>query len=431
MKTMRYFILFLACFAPFAWAQNDGSDRLLAALTERVLADRVAGMKTDDRIAMYEALVAAKSDNFHYQNLLATAYIQKMRETTDFGYLERAARIIDQVLASEGSNYEAMRLRSEIGLERHQFAQVAQASRDMIRIAPDDSWNWGTLGDALMELGDIDHAAEAYQRMVTLRPNLSSYNRASYYRFVLGDAEGAIAVMKQAIASGSPAAENTAWCLVDLGNLLFKTGQVGGAEQAYRAAQATFPRYYPAFAGLGRVAAAQAKFTEAIEQYKRAQAAVPFPEYAAALADLYERIGQPEEARKQRDLIDVVDKVARAGNEKTNRNLALVYADQGRNLARALELAQEELKVRGDVYTYDALAWVLYKNAKYEEAGQAAAKALQWKTPEPAFYYHAGMIAKARGKKEEALQQLQRALQLNPAFDLKQAAVATAALHEL
>lgn len=428
---MRLSILLLAGLAPFAWAQNEGSDRLLAALQERALADRVAGMKTDDRIAMYEAMVAAKPDTFHYQNLLATAYIQKMRETTDFGYLDRAARIIDQVLASEGSNYEALRLRSEIGLERHQFAQVAQSSREMIRIAPDDSWNRGTLGDALMELGDTDHAADAYQRMVTLRPNLSSYNRASYYRFVLGDAEGAIAVMKQAIASGSPAAENTAWCLADLGNLLFKTGQVSAAEQAYRAAQAAFPRYYPAFAGLGRIAAAQGKFTEAIEQYKRAQAAVPFPEYAAALADLYDRTGKPVEARKQRDLIDVLDKMARAGNEKTNRNLALVYADQDRNLARALELAQEEMKVRGDVYTYDALAWALYKNGKYEEAGQAAAKALQWQTPEPAFYYHAGMIAKARGNKPEAVKHLQRALDLNRVFDLKQAAVADAALREL
>ena len=56
---------------------------------------------------------------------------------------------------------------------------------------------------------------------------------------------------------------------------------------------------------------------------------------------------------------------------------------------------------------------------------------MKWGTPEPAFYFHAGMIAKARGKKEEAAKHLQRALTLNPAFDLKQAAVANAALKEL
>src|SRR5437016_5897038 len=66
-------------------------------------------------------------------------------------------------------------------------------------------------------------------------------------------------------------------------------------------------------------------------------------------------------AKRQRELIDFVDKMARANHEKANRSLALVYADQDRNLDRALELAEAELEVRGDVYTYDALAWVLFK----------------------------------------------------------------------
>ena len=78
--------------------------------------------------------------------------------------------------------------------------------------------------------------------------------------------------------------------------------------------------------------------------------------------------------------------MARAGGEKTNRNLALVFADQDRNLPRALELAQAELDVRGDVYTYDTLAWVLYKNGRVEEAERASARALAFGTPEPSFF---------------------------------------------
>jgi len=387
-------------------------------------------MKTDERIAMCEKLTEYKPDNLHYQNLLAGAYIQKMRETTDFGYIDRAARIVQNVLTLEPGNYEAQRLRSEIGLERHQFAEVAAWSREMTKIAPDDAWNWGTLGDALMELGQYDRAAEAYQKMVTLRPNQSSYNRASYYRWVMGDAEGAIAIMRQAIASGSPSPENTAWCLVDLGNLYFKTGRLEDAAQAYATALQTFDGYYPAYAGLGRVQASQGKYREAIDNFKRAQAAVPMPEYAAALANLYERAGQKTEARRQLELIDVIDKMARAAGEKTNRNLALVFADQGRNLARALELATAELQVRGDVYTFDALAWALYSNRKFEQAGRAAQKALAFGTPEPGFYYHAGMISSALGNQADAQKYLERALSLNPHFDPNQAAVAEAALRK-
>ena len=52
--------------------------------------------------------------------------------------------------------------------------------------------------------------------------------------------------------------------------------------------------------------------------------------------------------------------LGRANGEKGNRALALVYADQNRNLDRALELIRGELETRKDVYTYDALSWVLF-----------------------------------------------------------------------
>ncbi|HLN00255.1 MAG TPA: tetratricopeptide repeat protein [Bryobacteraceae bacterium] len=416
---MRVFLLLTGVFCATMIAQEADSDRLLAA---------AAHMKTDERIAAYQKLAASKPDDLHYQNLLAGAYIQKMRETTDFGYIERAEKLVAHTLTAEAANYEALRLRSEIGLERHHFAEVAGFSREMIRIAPDDAWNWGTLGDALMELGQYDDAADAYQKMMSLRPNQSSYNRASYYRWVMGDAEGAIAIMRQAIEAGSPAPENTAWCLVDLGNLYFKTGRLEQAAGTFSEALRTFPGYHPAHAGLGRVQAAQGKLAEAIENFKRAQAVVPMPEYAAALAELYERTGKKANARQQLELLDVVDRVVKANNEKTNRNLALVYADQGRKLDRALELAQAELDVRGDVYTYDALAWALFKNGRYAEAEQAAGKALRFGTPDPAFYFHAGMIASALRKQQEAAKSLDRALALNPHFDPRQAEIAETTL---
>lgn len=423
-------ILLVLAFSSAISAQSIEPGRLTAALKDRAMADQIARMKTDDRIAVYQALTTHKAENFHYQNLMAAAYIQKMRETSDSAYLERAAKILDGVLAQEGSNYEALRLRSQVDLERHDFAKAAEHSRELIRLAPDDPWNWGVLGDALMELGDYGPAAEAYQKMITLRPDLSSYNRASYYRFVAGDAAGAITVMKQAISAGSRSPENVAWCLVDLGNLYFKTGKLGEASDAFSAALRAFPQYHPAHYGLGRVYAAQGQTKAAVEILKRAQAAVPLVEYAAALEDLYTAEGLQEDARKQRELIEMLDNLEQANKQTANRNLALVYADHDRKLDRALELAEAELKVRKDIYTYDALAWVLYKNKKYGEAAKAMNIAMQMGTPEPLFYYHAGMIAAALGNKADARMHLERALALNPRFDLRQGAIAASALRE-
>ena len=89
-------------------------------------------------------------------------------------------------------------------------------------------------------------------------------------------------------------------------------------------------------------------------------------------------------------MIMVIDQVGQAAKEKANRNIAIIYADHDWNLDRALELAQNELEVRGDIYTYDALAWALYKNKKYAEAAEAMKKAMQFKTPEPTFLLSCG-----------------------------------------
>jgi tetratricopeptide (TPR) repeat protein len=406
------------------WAQRRSADRSLA--------DRASKLSTDQQIALYQKQAAAQPASARFQNLLASAYIQKVRESTDFTYLDRASKIVDGVLSADAGNYEAMRLRSEIEMERHHFAQVREYSEELTKIAPEDPWNWGTLGDSLMELGEYDLAGNAYQKMVSINPNQASYNRLAYYRFVTGDAKEAIRLMTLAAGAASWAPENTAWCLVELGNMYFKTGQLDSAAQVYSNALALFEGFHTAHAGMGRVAAAQGKIADAIAQYKRAQASVPLPDYAAALHALYLQSGKPAEAKKQDELIAVVDKLGQATGEKTNRNLALIYADRGEHLDPALELIKEELKVRQDVYTYDALAWVLYKLKQYDDAQQAMDRALKMNTPEPGFYYHAGMIALAVGRKADAGRLLKAALDLNPKFDPVQASIAReklAAIH--
>jgi tetratricopeptide (TPR) repeat protein len=388
-----YMCAFLLC-AASAWPQTS-ADRVLGALNDRSLAEQVAGVNTDDRISMYSLLTKTKSDNLHYQVLLAGAYVQKTRETTDYSYLDRAASVLDKVLSTEGSDYEAQRLLTEIQLERHLFAQAAASSRRLIQIEPADPWNWGTLGDALIEIGDYEEAASAYQKMVALRPDLASYNRAAHYRFLFGDVSGAIDIMRKAIDAGSSSAENVAWCLVDLGGIYFKTGQLDLAKQSYANALGTFRNYHPAYAGLGKVLAATGDLKAAIENYQRAQEITPLPDYAAALYDLYKKTGQSAKAAKQLELLEITDKLARANGERANRNLVFAFADHDIKLDRALELAQAELEFRRDIYSYDALAWALYKNHRYAEAQQYMEKALVLHTPEPIFKLHADAIANA------------------------------------
>lgn len=389
--------LILICAAAFhltALAQSS-VEQISSALVDRSLAEHAAMLKTDDQISLYRAMAASRPDNLHYKIMLASAYVQKTRETTDYSYLDRAVSILNAVLSEDSSNYEALRLSTETELERHLFARAAESSLRLIQIDGADPWNWGTLGDAYIEMGDYDKAADAYQKMVSLRPDLASYNRAAHYRFLFGDADAAVAIMKKAIEAGSSMPENVAWCMVDLGNIYLKTGKDELARQEFLDALRVFPKYPGAYAGLAKTLAAGGDVKGAIENYRRAQELIPLPDYASALIDLYTRTGDGASAARQRELLDTIDRLAVANGEKANRNLVFALADHDMKLDRALALAEGELEFRRDIYSYDALAWALYKNGRYDEAKAAMDKALKIGTPEPDFARHARAIAEA------------------------------------
>jgi tetratricopeptide (TPR) repeat protein len=156
-----------------------------------------------------------------------------------------------------------------------------------------------------------------------------------------------------------------------------------------------FPTIIRPTRGLGKVLAASGDVKGAIENYLRAQQITPLPDYASALYDLYKGAGDEARAAKQMDLLDLIDKVSQANGEKANRNLVFAFADHNVRLDRALELAQGELQFRRDIYSYDALAWALYRNHRYPEAKEAMAQALKLGTPEPQFKLHAQVIEEA------------------------------------
>jgi tetratricopeptide (TPR) repeat protein len=382
---------------------------------------KTAQLTANQRIAAYEKLLAESPADPRIQAGLAEAFIQKLRETTDFAYLNRASLLVEKMLAAAPKSYDGLRLSAEIETHRHNFPKSAQIAQDLIDRNPSDTGSLGMLGDSLMEMGQYAAAETAYKRMLELGPNLASYNRIAYHRFVTGQTGEALAWMNLAVQAGSKTPENLAWCLVEFGDMLFKSGHTAEAHTVYDRALETLPGYHRAYAALGRFYAANAEYARAVENFKKAQAVIPLPDYAAALETIYARLGQSAEAAKQRGLLDVIDKLSAANGEKGNRMLAVNYADENRNLDRALELAQGELQTRKDVYTYDALSWVLFRSGRQKEAEEASAKATALNTPEPMFLYHAGVIALAGGRTAAGEEMLRRALALNPHFAFPQA----------
>jgi tetratricopeptide (TPR) repeat protein len=359
---------------------------------------------TDERIRNVERQLRASPRDAKLLTALVADYLQKLRETADGAWLDRASHLVDRLSEQDGGTFNTLRLRNEIDLQRHDFKAVAERARSMTRDEPSDAGNWGNLGDALMELGEYEAAGQAYTKMFAQRPNLASYNRLGFFRFVTGDAQAAIAFMRLAVEAGGELPENTAWCQAELGDLYFKTGQLPQARTAYQASLILFPSLHRAYAGLGRVEAAEGHTDAAVRNFEHAQAIVPLVEYAGALEDLYRKQGRNQKALAQQHLIDAIDKLGRARREQTNRALVLILANHDRGLERALELIEAEIPSRGDVYTWDAFSWVLFKLGRVQEARRASLRALRMSTPEPDFYRHAAQIAEAAGESTIAAQ---------------------------
>ncbi len=395
MNSRVLFLLFAACLALGQSLQRPELQSRAEPLNSRALEPQLSRATTDERIRAYQKRLQSSPGDPSLQAGLVSAYLQKLRESADYSYLDLASKLVDTMLEKEGGNFTALRFQNEIDLQRHDFKRVAERAQDMAKYTPSDPGNWGNLGDALMELGEYERAGKAYTKMFALRPNLASYNRLAYFQFVTGNANRAIELMRDAVEAGDALPENTAWCRAELGDMYFKTGQVDQAADAYRGALDLFPGLHRANAGLGKVEAARGHLQIAIRHYERAQSIVPLVEYAGALEDLYSALGMMDKAQQQRELVSTIEKIGKVTNEKTNRNLALVLADHGRDLSFALELMQAEIPVRGDVYTWDAFSWVLFKSGRLDEAKAASARALRLGTPEPGFYYHASRIALA------------------------------------
>ncbi len=390
-----------------------------AALADRAIA--AAERRVDHEAASPDSYVA-----------LATAFMQKSRETADPSYYRRAASALDRALALDASHYGAMRTHAWVLLGQHDFRGALAAAERACRLEPRDWWNYGTLTDAYVELGDYDRAVVAAEQMVGLRPGLPSYTRIAFLRALLGDRPGAIAVLELAVAAGSPDdPESVAWALVHLGQEHFAAGDLAAAGAAYDRALALLPDYYLALGALARVRAAAGRITEAIDLYERAVARVPAPDLVAALGDVYASEGDTAQAEEQYAMVEYMGRVAEAMGTTYGRQLALFYADHDRRLPEALRLARQEAMARDDIHTNDALAWALYKNGRLGAAARAAHRALRLGTADAALHYHAGMIAAATGRTRRAKRELSRALATNPFFDLRQAAVARAALAAL
>jgi tetratricopeptide (TPR) repeat protein len=418
---MLYLILLIACNGVAAQTTTDNTIRSLQG-----------------RLKMYP-------QDFKSYDALGASYIQKGRETADATYFELANEALEKSLDLVSSGPDAASAKTHmavVAMSEHQFEEALYWAQEALACGSGDPSPWAIVGDALTDMGEYNRADDAYARLRDpLHPEEESSalayernSRLAYSHFLKGDAPSAIRLMRSAIAVSMTLhlpAENIAWSQYQLGEILFKSGDLGGAEQAYGAGLAMDSTSYRNLSGLAEVRTAQEKYPEAIALYQKAIRVVPYPAFAASLYDLDVHVGRSDDAQKQMQLVEFIGTLNPLNERLFYRELALFYADHNLKLNESVELAKKELEVRHDIYTWDILAWVLFKNGNYADAEAAVEKALAIGTGDALLDFHAAMIEQRLGRTERAQALFKSALALNPEFHPVYAAEARERLRQI
>ncbi len=423
------FVLLSACSlnsAAYARSPSPAASPLtVSEAPAAAVADATAAAKVVDKL---QASLRSDPTQVAAYAELGEAYLQRARETVDPTYYTKAQQVIDEALRREPNNLEALIGRGTLLLAQHRFHDALVVGERARRLNATIPRIFGLIADAQVELGMYPESVETIQKMVDLRPDLSSYSRVSYARELHGDVKGAIEAMQMAIDAGGPAAENTEYLRVQLGTLYFNEGDLGEAESAYTEALVRLPGYAYALAGLARVKAAQGHTNEAVDLYNRAIAAIPLPEFIIGLGELQQAAGQLSAAKKQYELVRAIEQLFRANGVRVDLELALFDADHGADSAAAVATARRGYDDRPGIKGDDVLGWALYRDGQVSEAARYADRAVRLGTKDPMVLFHAGMIARANGQISLAHDRLAAALDLNPAFSPLYAPEAQAAL---
>jgi tetratricopeptide (TPR) repeat protein len=401
--------------ATSACRQASGGAPATAAPCEVALAAHSGDAQMDREIARIQQEIRSNAKPFQTTAMiekLGWSFVEKARESFDPGFYKLAEQCALCLESKQGESQSAdqsanrplatprsihaaaLLLRGHALENMHRFSEAEKIARELVETRG-LAYDYGLLGDALIEQGKTDEAALAYQKMMEMRPGPQAYGRAAHLRWLKGDTEGARALMLMS-AQAAGETESAAWAWSKLAIFELQAGGVKRAHDASDAALRIRPDYAPGLLALGRVLLAENKTGEAVAALERAARLNPLPEYQWTLADALSA------ANRAGDAANVERRLAETGPANDPRSYSLFLATRGREPDVALRLAEEELKVRRDIYTLDALAWAQSAKGDAAEAWKTMQSALALGTADARLFLHAAAISAQAGETARA-----------------------------
>lgn len=352
--------------------------------------------------------------------LLAFAYMQEARVTGEHPhYYPLASDLLDDVIESAPAEknllFEAIVAKATVQLSLHQFREALKTAQLAEKIDTTTASLYGVFCDAYVELGDYSKAIAAADRMTAIRPDIRSYSRISYLREIHGDTPGAIEAMKEAIASGVPGLEQTAWARITLGGLHEAKGNLNEAEMQYRLVLAERPYYAFAIGALGRIEAKRKNYDKSIELLKEASEIMPEFSFQQEMAHVYRITHENSRAKSvTQDLLESLEEDQDAGHV-VDLELANIHLDISQDIDEAYRYAKREYNKRPqNIDVCKTMAKIQYRKNNLEAANQLIEIASRTNKLDAEIFCLKGLINYKLGKRKDGIELMNTALKINP-----------------
>jgi tetratricopeptide (TPR) repeat protein len=394
----------------------------LILFSAAAFADDAVTQRLDRSVDFLEARIKSDPEDFIAANRLCDALLRRSRWTGQLDDWRRAARLAERSLKAvpEDLNPGGLAAAAQTAMAGHQFADACSLAKRLAAVMPGKPLPAQLLGDGLMEMGDLDGAAKAFEQLAELAdPGVGTESRLARLAWMRGKIDQAVDhyASALAIAREQNDPETLAWALVQNGEAAFRRGNFDDAEKLYAEALKKAPDYWAALEHMAELRGAQGKDEEAITLFTKAAESSGRPEIWQALGDFHLFQRRTEDAKTAHDrAIAGYQSSLDLGETLYVHHLAGFYSDSRENAEEAVKYARRDLEARQSGYAWDSLAWALSKSGDSAGALDAAHKAIATGLADPHVLQHAGLIFLGAGEVPEGQRLLKRCAEINPHF---------------
>ena len=382
--------------------------------------------KIDTEIAFWQKRFITSKDDIISRSKIAGLLTQRFTYSGSVTEIHQADSIYQLVNTlnkiNSSSTYRSLAANC---ITQHKFKQAQLYIDSALQLGDDKYQSVLMEFDVAMELGNKYRARKALNSLVNKNTFEYLIREAKYMDHAEGNLDAAIGLMEKAweeIKNGN----NTSvwlWTKSNLGDMYGHANRFKESYQCYLDVLAKDPEYYHALKGIAWLAFSKDKNTseaKRIVAYLKQQH--PVPDYELLLAKIASF--ENNETEKNIHIENFITWVSNVGyGDMYNKYLFNVQADELKNNALALAIAEKEVQHRPTGEAFSWLAWAYLKNGQKENALKTIRLYVATNCFEPDALYYAGKIYQANGDARNARKFLKDAYnssyELGPALSIE------------